>query len=393
MNIELTLNPILPAFSPIIREIIRNTLTDLDFGISGQPLRINAGSTKMSPNEYMEKYIDSFKLEIPYAGKTLEWEVIFQEEDFAYAPDFNFINDSFLSDPDVNVINDHVPSLSKWNVADNKCFNRVIREFLVLYKELQLLKFQTETCYSRLSSEYDDLLKNSSLSNTDVELYIDTAGAVHILMPILVDFTCIPPYVQEQKGSGECLNPHKDIAKLKISFSKPEYSKIQSTLQLTPRLEQVIGSATNLRIPVYKKDTTLSAYVTEITKLLKNRVTFLADHYRMKNDFITTLIAECGLNIVEYDNILFSKATLLFNVNEVYALVIICLGDKFPQEKPKLTLNSIYYLKNDKPYSQILDAYPYSPRWKCDEIIKRLLIYLQEQIPKFHAVAQQNFSI
>ncbi|KAK5649325.1 hypothetical protein RI129_000354 [Pyrocoelia pectoralis] len=393
MNNSLSLNPVLTNFSPNIREIIKNILTDVDFGVSAQRLKINTGSYKISPNEYIEKYIDSFILEIPYAGKCLEWEIIFKEEDYTYAPDIDFINDLFLFDPDIDIISDNIPSLANWNITDSKCLNSVIRELLKLYKEYQEMRLHTENCYSRLSSEYQDLVNNSDIPDTQVELYIDNGGAVHLLIGITVDFSCLPPYIQSSLDHGDVLNPHKDLAKLKVSFVKPDCSKVQNNLQLSPHLEQTIGSASKLRIPIYKKETTLEAYVADITKLLKDRVEQIANHHKMKSEFITALVARCGLSMVEYDNLLFSKATLLFDHNNVYALVTITLGDKFPQEKPKITLNSIYNLKNDKPYSQNLDSCPYSPRWKCDEIIKRLLAHLQEQIPQFHAVAQQHFSI
>ncbi|KAF5289507.1 hypothetical protein FQA39_LY15062 [Lamprigera yunnana] len=392
-NFEAPLCAVLGNFSPRLRENIKEILTDVNFGLSSLNLKINSNLNKTFYKDYVETYMDSFVVEIPYAGRKLEWEVIFKDEDYSYAPDFEFVNDLFLFDPDVNVISDHIPSLANWNVEDCKSLKHVITELLCLYKSLQVMKLQTENRYSRLYGEYKSLIE-AGVSETNVEIFVDDGGIVQFLIGIMVDFSCLPPYIQPGLNEdSEILNPHVDLATLKISFSKPDCTKVQSNLYLTPRLDQTIGNSTNLCIPSYNKDATLPSYVSDVTKLLKDQVERVANHHKLKNEYITTLVTQCGSNIIEYDNMLFTKVTLLFSINNIYAIVHISLSNKFPQDKPKVMLRSIYNLQNDKPFHRILEDYPYYYEWKCDRMIKRLLHFLQEQIPKFQATAQHNFSI
>ncbi|KAJ8935943.1 hypothetical protein NQ314_012565 [Rhamnusium bicolor] len=57
-----------------------------------------------------------FIIKIPYAGKRLKWEVIFDPEDYQFAPDFDFNDDHFLNSPDIETITDNIPSLAQWNL-------------------------------------------------------------------------------------------------------------------------------------------------------------------------------------------------------------------------------------------------------------------------------------
>lgn len=82
-----------------------------------------------------------FLIKVPYAGKRLKWEIIFDPEDFDFAPDFDFNDDNFLENPDHNIIEDNVPSLLNWNLTDPKILSQVLNEFLLLYKKIQVLNF------------------------------------------------------------------------------------------------------------------------------------------------------------------------------------------------------------------------------------------------------------
>lgn len=79
-----------------------------------------------------------FIIKIPYAGKRLKWEVIFDPENFFFAPDFDFNDDQFLNNPDYEMIANNVPSLVDWNLKDPKALSQVLNEFISLYKKLQV---------------------------------------------------------------------------------------------------------------------------------------------------------------------------------------------------------------------------------------------------------------
>lgn len=83
-------------------------------------------------------YCNNFVVKLPLAGKLLEWEVVFNEEDYEFAPDFFFQDEFFLTDPTADVLLRNVPSLLEWNLHNSKSFKLVICEFLNFYKRLQV---------------------------------------------------------------------------------------------------------------------------------------------------------------------------------------------------------------------------------------------------------------
>lgn len=89
-------------------------------------------------NEDSTLEIFHFIIKVPYAGKRLKWEILFDPEDFEFAPDFDFNDDHFLENPDHDTIEEYIPSLANWNVRNPKILSQVLNEFLSLYKKLQV---------------------------------------------------------------------------------------------------------------------------------------------------------------------------------------------------------------------------------------------------------------
>lgn len=85
-----------------------------------------------------ELYLNQFLLKVPYAGKLLEWEVIFNEEDLKYAPDFDFRDEHFLSDADLDVLVNNIPTLAKWDLQNPRALITVLREFIDFYRKKQV---------------------------------------------------------------------------------------------------------------------------------------------------------------------------------------------------------------------------------------------------------------
>lgn len=79
-----------------------------------------------------------FIIKVPYAGKRLKWEIIFDPEDFDFAPDFHFNDEHFLENPDFEIIQNNIPSLVNWNLRNHKMLSQVLNEFISLYKKLQV---------------------------------------------------------------------------------------------------------------------------------------------------------------------------------------------------------------------------------------------------------------
>lgn len=96
-------------------------------------------SNKRIIEDFGESFSYQFLLKLPYAGRLLEWVVIFNEEDIGFAPDFDFRDDSFLSDPDVDMLIANVPSLADWNLENPKALITVLKEFISYYRKAQVI--------------------------------------------------------------------------------------------------------------------------------------------------------------------------------------------------------------------------------------------------------------
>lgn len=81
--------------------------------------------------------------------------------------------------------------------------------------------------------------------------------------------------------------------------------------------------------------------------------------------------------------------TGIFRSSFLTNMLNVISGNKFPAEKPMVTLRSVSHLHCNKPFIYQLTGYPYSPRWKVDEMINRLLSELVvTAIPKFKIDSQ-----
>lgn len=144
-------------------------------------------------------------------------------------------------------------------------------------------------------------------------------------------------------------------------------SRSNVTLYLSPRLEQVLGGPKGLNIPDFKRDISLSQYVTSVSIAIKNKFDFIVEHYRMKKIFISTLVAICNNSIVEYDTESFTKAVFLHTVGDYNCLVSLIIGKFiikflafllfiFFQDKssPKRNLQLLYHLFTAKKVGIVL---------------------------------------
>lgn len=120
------------------------------------------------------------------------------------------------------------------------------------------------------------------------------------------------------------VNPCEAMATLKITFYS---ARVNAELQLSPQLEQVIGTSKNITIPNYTKNTNINEFVSFVEDQLKEKVADICKNFKMKNEFVSTLLVDYRSNIVEYDGHQYSWATVLVDVNGFHVLVRIDLGN------------------------------------------------------------------
>ena len=134
-----------------------------------------------------------YTVRIPYAGKRLSWELIFDPNDLTFAPDFNFNDETFRLSTEIEAVVKNVPTLISWNVTNSGCLTSLLNEFVNLFKIQQLEKLQKENIYAQLHSEYQILTEE--VPEHDIEVYLDNTSA-HFLINIKVDVSALPEYLQ-----------------------------------------------------------------------------------------------------------------------------------------------------------------------------------------------------
>uniref|UniRef100_V5H019 BRISC and BRCA1-A complex member 2 n=1 Tax=Anoplophora glabripennis TaxID=217634 RepID=V5H019_ANOGL len=329
---------ILCNYPACLRKNIEELCLRSQIGLGSVSLRdISILSNRYSSEEdILSNY--HFMIKIPYAGKQLKWEVIFDPENFYFAPDFDFNDDQFLNNPDYEMIANNVPGMVDWNLKDPKALSQVLNEFVSLYKKLQIEKLIQDNIYSRYSEEYQMLVtEEQGIASENVEVCVDVKS-IYFLISLKIDCSSLPEYIQPPENDHTIWNnPGEDYAHLKICILKLDGTHSNTTLQLSPRLEQVLGNSKALSLPEYKRELSLIEYVSKVAQMIDGRIELVANHFKMKKIYIASLAAACSRYIVEYDTETFNKTVLLYSVGDYCCLVTVTIVS------PRKTLGSVNF--------------------------------------------------
>ncbi|XP_044271897.1 BRISC and BRCA1-A complex member 2-like [Tribolium madens] len=365
---------LLSIFPPILRKNFKELF--LHGKIALTPLALtDVRPTKSYTHDNLSY---SYAVKVPYASKRLNWELIFSPEDTKFAPDFNFNDDSFHLAYDIDSVVANVPSLEQWNVHDPKSLFTVLKQFVGLYKKQQLEKLN-DNIYAHVNFEYQSLVRE--INPNEVEVYLEHTGA-HFLISVRVDVAALPEYLQPiMSGQNDFLNPGDDTCYLKVSFVKLDGSRVNTSLQLSPRVDQLVNRKF-FHFPDYSNHSSLPKYVKSVTDLLQEHIEKLVVYHKLKKEFMTCLCTIHGENMLEFDTEKFDKAVVLLEVDDYHCLVQIEIGKIFPEDRPTVTLISI----NCHPLGTTCREkinYEYDPHATPEEMLAKLIDSLSENIQNF----------
>ncbi|XP_052769437.1 BRISC and BRCA1-A complex member 2-like [Mya arenaria] len=362
---------IISSVTPKLSHLVIKLMRDCEVGICAGHVKLsdlNCGCPTVSdaPGK-----CDRFKVTIPFAGQTLTWEVLFDEQNPEDPPDFIFGSDEFF--PNI----DRLPSLVDWDFSEPASLTHVINELVIEYRRYQeRLVSEIE----RLNFEYTSLLEGTAVTPDTMEIHVsrteNRVGPINFLIKLHVDFSKIPEYMVK-------LNLGEDAALLLVTYHTAEGSRITPQLYMSHRLEKALGGGNNLRIPVFPEQSCLSDYVQDVTLLLQNKVDTIVNCFEKRRDYINAFLEQFGRSVLEFDSVSFTKVGFLFEWHDFFFMVNIELPAMFPKEKPSLTLQSIYHEQKGRPYSEPYPDYPYSPRWNGAEMADRIRQYILEHIGTF----------
>lgn len=370
----------LQRFHPEISKFIDAVVKNGEFGICGDLPKVTDPKTSLSHPCAVGRTCDRFKVFIPYAGRNLKWEVIFDQAQPDFPPDFIFGPQDVEFIPNIG----EIKSLENWNANDPLSLLKLIKELVTHYKEYQ--RKQVEDM-PRIHFEYTTLAEDSKYPDFEVHVIKGqqtSETVVNFMIKLPVDLSDVPPYIVK-----DC--PGEDMACLLVSYASQNGDNVTPKLLLSPRVERAFGGSGNLRIPhwggVYG---CLLEYLPLIQELFEAKVYQVCEAYQKRREYVAAFLSAFGSSILEYDAEAFLKLSLLFQVQGFFCIVHIELNKNFPQEAPALFLQSIYHEKNNQPYEQLETGYPYSPRWSGDEMAERARSFLTEAIPAFKESSLHN---
>ncbi|XP_015430792.1 PREDICTED: BRCA1-A complex subunit BRE-like [Dufourea novaeangliae] len=317
---------------------------------------------------------DRFKLCIPYAKQTLNWNVFFDSQCPEMGPDFIFNDDTFLMDMNIDTLSIKVPSLAKWNLNDRNALLNVLMELLACYKEHQIQLLQKQ---DRLKLEYSMLIDSSQIAPGDVEIillpFASKPTEAKFLITLLVDLSQLQNYGFELEN---------ETAMLLITFSGPNWNRIQTHLHISKFLQPIVGNPSTLQLQHFPSDKCLMDYVLEAKMCIAEKINSFVQRFKSRRLFVSTLISLQPGATIEYDSLDYSHVSVLLNDEDFHFVVHFFLPSGYPQDIPEIELQSIYHMTKERsPFMRKFDV-PYAKEWKPLELIKKICAFIKKDCVK-----------
>ncbi|CAH0553820.1 unnamed protein product [Brassicogethes aeneus] len=358
-------------YPPCLRSNIKELCLRGKIGLSN----VTANDLEIVHNKIANKVIHSyhFIIKVPYAGKRLSWEIIFNPEDYSFAPDFDFKDDTFLANPDVKTIIENVPSLNEWDINNPEAIVDVLKEFLSLFKKEQLEKINVDNMYTKVKEEYEELINKCEISPDNIEVIAEN-NIVHLLIALNIDYDKIPPYIQ--LDPSKLLNPGEDFIHLRMSYTA---NRTTPALLISARVEQTLGQSKSFHIPEVAKDSTISEYLDNINNVLSHRIKLRVKDYEKRKMFMCYILAMSPEHVVDYDigNLMNCMVKCTLEGNDF--LVEISVDQHFPQKKPALWL--IHDCEKEECKDPIRNL-QWNANLSVKEMFETVLTCLNDELPK-----------
>lgn len=363
---------LLEYFAPKIRHFVEYAVTEGELGILPGTLRVFDASSGC-PQHIDQRRFDRFKMLVPFAGQSLTWEVIFDCNCPDEPPDFIFGPE----DEDFFPQMDEIESLCSWDAARPESLLCLIKELLVFYNQRNICRVSTR---QRLQQDLASLLQSTHIQPDNLEIFVTGSesrpGPVYIVLKLQVDFSGIPAYLVQG-------NPGDDQAVLTFTYQSPESTRVTSEMHLSPKVENALGGASCLRIPTYSSNTLLGDYVSSVLQMLQSKVKQVVSGFEKRKEYVAAFLSHFGQSVLEVDLQTFKSMSFLFEWNDFFFTFSVMLPVYFPTDIPSFIFQSVYHEAKGRPYYEINNTFPYSPRWGANEMAARAKAFILDHISKF----------
>ncbi|KAG9135168.1 hypothetical protein Leryth_013458 [Lithospermum erythrorhizon] len=311
---------------------------------------------------------DRFTLTIPFCLDFINWDVIYNALYPLAAPDVIFGPEDETFRPY------HSNALSNWNAKDPSKLLALIlqlRELYVAYQKERVgkldderLKFELNTMLSREGIE----MHMSSVTEKTEEVKFAVRLLEMDLNKVVVGSTWRNPKIHLQ-----VVYPVTRQYSLKAIPSAPRLKLVAS-----PEL-RVLFSIEDFRLPVWIDGMCMAEYLPALEEKLDMQVKDAIASIGARRKIIEALVPHFGRPL-EADPVFCRKATFLACSGTFTFMVHFSLPVQFPKQQPNLVLQSSQHFHNGSPVkSQVIDKYPWSPRWDTSEMAVRIFNFLVDE--------------
>ncbi|XP_021902400.1 BRISC and BRCA1-A complex member 2 isoform X2 [Carica papaya] len=308
-----------------------------------------------SGNKYYPRVLDRFTLVIPYCLDTIKWHVIYNSEYPLTPPDVIFGPEDEDFHPLQVAGSDREQDVKSVKKILSDWSNKDPTKLLGLIQELrdQYMAYQRR----RVGEVDDDRLKfeiNTILSREGIEMHMSSGAEkpveVKFAVPLLeininkMVLGC--PWRHQQKMYLQVIYP---VNRKYTSAPSAPRLKLMSTFDL-----KALFSVDDVKLPPWMDGMCMAEYLPHLEETLERQV-------------------------------FCRKATFLASSGTFVFLVHFSLPTQFPKQQPALVLQSSQHLNSPGApiKSNILQDYPWSPRWDAAKMAERIFDFVADESLNF----------
>ncbi|KAL3505401.1 hypothetical protein ACH5RR_035242 [Cinchona calisaya] len=321
--------------------------------------------------------LDHFTFVIPFCLEYIRWDVIYNALYPLAPPDVIFGPEDEHFRPYVSG-GDSKNALTDWNSRDPSHLLALILELRDLYRDYQMkrvgevnderLKFEISTMLSR---EGIEMCMTSGLDKPE-----EVKFAVPLLGMDLNKMVVGSTWRHQQKIYLQVIYPVG--RKYSTTPSAPRLKLVSS-----PELKSWF-SVEDSRLPSWVDGMCMAEYLPNLEEMLENQIKDAVALIEVRRKFITALAPLFGRPI-EADPVFCRKVSFLCASGTFTFLVHFSLPLQFPKQQPALVLQSSQHFnyQNVPIKSNLVNEYPWSPRWETSEMAERNFDFLAEECLNF----------
>ncbi|KAI9553271.1 hypothetical protein GHT06_021167 [Daphnia sinensis] len=236
-----------------------------------------------------------FTFRLPFSGKCVNWELLFDPENPAQPPDFLCVEDIHC-DPEI-----YLQTVHFWDPRQPDCLVKLLHQLNMIYKRYQISEIMT---FSKSAQIYQSLV-NAGITEENIEAcYLPRERKFNFLIKLNTSNEGLP----KAKEVGSSLF----YAGLLYSLGM-DGKILTNSLIISPCLGHILGSYVDqLQLTFSASQTVDVNVVHEFNDTLDRVLNKIRQKHRRCREIVSLLLGLYPSNVVFYDEDLYSKVTVLF---------------------------------------------------------------------------------